>query len=348
MTGAQTNVVSVVQGTLRYCHWIDNLQISDGRPIMSWADDLKVQTGTDENLRSPNSESGGSSAVHDGGDSGQLQQRRQHGLACSEATNQDQLFKDVGSKFLSPSHHSGEEDTADSTATTLREHSPSPASFESRIRGALQVSSGIQKRRFLPFDKFDQIFTYNSVLEELRTHYKDETQEQLHALARQVFDEVELPKTGYTSRRKIFATLVRIDKAAEITHFIKEGLYDSDLPFYFPSAYEDHKPVYRRTERGEEIPIHCFMVPRWRPFDRETFAQYQWEFQAPFFIVTPTNGRRGRPRHYPLENDTILPFIEDYEGEGRGDMISAGSSEVWRVRIHRAHHSHPSVRHGPQ
>lgn len=189
----------------------------------------------------------------------------------------------------------------------------------------------------------DQIFTYQAILKELQTHYPNRTEEGLQCLAHQIYDEVKLPDSDLTTRRKIFGTLVRINKTATIIHFIDEGLYDSDLPFYFPSSNEQHEPVIRITKQGKKVPVNCFTVPRWRSFDRELFQQYQWEFQAPFFQVTPTNGHGRQPRHYPLGDHAILPFIEDYEGDRLGDMISAGYSEVWRVRIHPAHHSHPSV-----
>lgn len=221
------------------------------------------------------------------------------------------------------------------------------ASLESRILDALEVSSGRTGRKFLPFNQMDKIFTYEAILDELQTHYPDLTEGDLQCLAHKIYDEITLPDSSLTTRRKIFATLVRINKAAWITHFIREGLYDSDLPFFFPNYNEQHEPVTRRTRQGQRVPIYCFTVPRWTPFERELFEQYQWEFQAPFFQVTPTNGQRRRPLHYELGDNSILPFTEDFEGEGIGDMISAGYSEVWRVRIHPAHHSHPSVRHDP-
>lgn len=188
----------------------------------------------------------------------------------------------------------------------------------------------------------DKIFTYEAILEELQTHFRDETQANLIHLAHQVYDEVDLSDSSLTTRRKIFGTLVRIDKAAWITHFIDEGLYDSDLPFYFSNSNEPYESVTRTTKEGHSVPIH---FPRWKHFEREAFEQWQWEFQAPFFQVTATNGQRKRPLHYSLGHNTILPFTEDFEGDGMGDMISAGYSEVWRVRIHPSHHSHPSVRH---
>lgn len=328
----------------------DHSQSSDGGLIIAWSNGLKVQTKTDD-TGSPSSEAGGSTAVYDGGDSGQLHQRRQRSASYPAVTDKEHLIKDLGSNFLSLSIDT-REDSSGSKATTLREQSLSdddPAfqletydgtSLETRILGALEVSSGRLKRKFLPFNEMDKIFTYEAILKELQTHYPNQTQEGLQCLAHQVHDEIILPDSSLTTRRKIFGTLIRINKAAWITHFVDQDLHDSDLPFYFPNSTE-HGPVTRRTKEGHRVPIQ---FPRWKQFERESFEQYQWEFQAPFFQVTPTNGQHRRPRHYSLADHTVLPFIEDFEGEGMGDMISAGYSEVWRVRIHPAHHSHPSVR----
>lgn len=299
---------------------------------------------------SASSDAGGSTAVYDGGDSGQLHQRRQRSVSYPTATYQEQLIKDVGSTFLSPNQNP-REDTSGSKATALRNASHHRAlqietedgsCLENKILAALKPSSERLGRRFLPFNRMDKIFTYEAILEELQTHFRDETQVDLSCLAHQVYDEVELPDSSLTTRRKIFGTLVRINKAAWITHFIDQGLYDSDLPFYFPNSNEQHGPVTRRTKEGHKIPIN---FPRCKHFERESFESWQWEFQAPFFEVTPTNGQTRRPLHYSLSDNTILPFTEDYEGKRNGDMISGGYSDVWRVRIHPSHHSHPSVRH---
>ncbi|KAH8788977.1 kinase-like domain-containing protein [Diaporthe sp. PMI_573] len=323
----------------------------DGGFINAWSNDLKVQTKSDD-TGSPSSEAESSTAVYDGGDSGQLRQRRTRSASYPAVANKEQLIKDVGSNFVCSNHT--EVDTSEPKATTSREQSSScddttlepetedGTSLENRILGALEVSSGRHGRRFLPFSRMENILTYDAILKELQIHYQDWTPEDLQSLAHEIFDEIKLPDSNLTTRRKIFGTLVRINKAAWITQFIEEGLCDSDLPFYFPSSNEPYQSVVRITNEGNRVSIQCFTVPRWKPLERELFEQYQWEFQAPFFQVTPTKGQRKRPIHYALRDNSILPFTEDFEGEGTGSMYSGGYSEVWRVRIHPAHHSHPS------
>lgn len=332
--GARPEVVSPVPGTFTF-FLTDPLQSSDGGLITAWSNGLKVRTETNDRGY-PSSEAGGSTAVHDGGNSGQPYQRMQRSASNPAVTIKKQLFRDVGSSL------DATENASESQTTTLREQSLSGddaglqlemddgTSLETRILDALEFSSG--RRKFLPFDQMDQIFTYEAILKELQPYYPDRTEEDLHILAHQVHDDVELPDSSLTTRRKIFGTLVRINKTASIIHFIDEGLYDSDLPFYFPNVNEQHEPVIRRTRQGQDVPVNCFTVPRWRSLERELFEQYQWEFQAPFFQVTPVNGQRRRPLHYSLGDHAVLPFIEDFKGERLGDMISAGYSEVWRVR----------------
>lgn len=323
----------------------------NGSLLTAWSDELKVQT-VHQDTGSPSSDAGGSTAVYDGGDSGQLQQRRQRSASQPAAANKGQLSQDTGSNFLSSSQL--EADESESKASTSRAQwslgdSPSleieledKTNLEDKILRALEISSERNGRKFLPFNQMDNIFTYEAILKELHTNFPDWRPADLQNIAHKIYDVVELPDSSLTTRRKIFGTLVRINKAAWVIHFIDEGLCDSDLPFYFPNSNEQHAPVTRWTNDGLPVPIKCFTTPRWKPFERESFGQYQWEFQAPFFQVAPTDGQRKRPLHYRLAYNSILPFIEESEGEGMAAMVSGGYSEVWRVRIHPDNHSHPS------
>ncbi|KAF3765541.1 kinase-like protein, partial [Cryphonectria parasitica EP155] len=143
-------------------------------------------------------------------------------------------------------------------------------------------------------------------------------------------------------RKRIFATLVLINQVVAIGDFIQEGLYDMHLPFYLPDQKLDlHGDVYRLSNPEEDntkIPIPLFSG--WKSLERENFEKYQWQFLAPFFDVM--SGENSRPLHYVLEDSRILPFIEDLEGKGPEPVISGGYSEVWRVKIHPAHHSNSS------
>lgn len=159
-----------------------------------------------------------------------------------------------------------------------------------------------------------------------------------------ICDDTICPESPSRSRKKLFAILVCINKAACILHFIQENLYDFHLPFYFTDSHEEEAYVFSKAENGDEARVHCFTRMGWSISDCEMFQKYQWGFLAPYFEII-SDGKRKRPLHYVFEDREVLPFIEDSSKENFGEpsMISGGYSEVWRVRIHPAHHSHPSV-----
>lgn len=229
----------------------------------------------------------------------------------------------------------------DSKATTLQERN-----LGDKIISALESSQSTSgdRKKFLPSDQIDAIFTLEAVQEELQRHFKDSerSSDDLRSLAHRICDPAEV-STGCESTRKIiFATLVRIEEAPRIVQFIAEGLYDCHLPFRFPSVQSEDGLAYRQAGPDEgQVPIQLFS--QWGPFDRESFEQYQWEFQAPFFKLDSDEQHR-RPLHYEFPENAILPFMEDHEGEGLDLMqISGGFSDVWRIKIHQAHHNYPSV-----
>lgn len=357
MSGAQPPGVSLAKENSCACYLADHLQgVDGGATTTSWYDGLKDQEEPYDS-GSPSSEAEGSTAVYDGGDSDQLRQTRQRSASDPVVVDKEQIIKDVGSNFLCSLREeedgSGrqvpivkvmQERSSSYDKRSLELETEDETNLEGRIVGALEVSSGRNGRKFLPFNRMDHIFTYDAILKELKIHYGDWTSECLQTLAHDIYDVVE-SGSKLKSRRKIFGTLVRITKTACITQFIDEGLFDSDLPFYFPSSVEPYQPVTRAPNGGDRRPIQCFTIPRWKTLERELFEQYQWEFQAPFFEVPPTKGQRKRPIHYALRDNSVLPFTEDTEGEEPGAMYSGGYSEVWRVRIHPTHHSHTSVRH---
>lgn len=229
-------------------------------------------------------------------------------------------------------------DILDSNATTLRER----PTLESRIRGVLEVSSRDRNKRFLPLDQINLIVTHEAVQEELQLHSGDRSQ--CTRLAHQICNPTnisQLDPSYTTTRQRIFATLVRINKAAWISQFVDENLYDCHLPFFFPSARSEVSCAYRQDGLDQSVCIHLFS--NWGEFDKESFERYQWEFQAVFFELN-LDEQQKRPSHHEFQDNAILPFIEDHEREGLDVMpISGGFSDVWRIKIHPAHHNYSSV-----
>lgn len=287
-----------------------------------------------------------SSAVYDGGDSSQLQQRKNPTKTLLD-NDTIHLISGAGSQ-LEVSVPSFQHDPSTVTTLPISQHKDQAAedsSLETQIRASLQSSSGKSRDVFLPIDKLDKIITWQSVYTELvRVLQHERSQNDLQKLTHEVWDEVKVPESPLTTRRKVFATLVCINKASCITYFIDEDLYDCHLPFHFASSRHPGAHVYRNSRQGAEIRLHCFSRMGWTVVEQENFQRYQWDFQAPYFEII-SDGKRTQPLHYALDDRTVLPFIEDSEEDGLGgpSMTSGGYSDVWRVRIHPAHHSHPSV-----
>lgn len=213
---------------------------------------------------------------------------------------------------------------------------------------------GKGKKTFLPVDKLEKIITKASVYNELqrrqtRIRFRNNTSEALDSLARKTCHEssTEAGILGtLTTRKKIFATLALMDRVEAIEDFVQDGLYDCHLPFYLPQAHDIDGDVYRLVSAWDnvenQIPLKLFS--RWQTNQRESFEDYQWRFLTPVFKLV--SEEKPRPLHYELDESQRLPFVEAYEGQDPHDMLvmSGGFSQVWRVKIHAAHHDHPSVR----
>ncbi|KAJ4388601.1 hypothetical protein N0V93_006059 [Gnomoniopsis smithogilvyi] len=271
-----------------------------------------------------------------------------------------EILEDNGSVHSLSSSASQLETSASSSKNELSEDTTIPTSrkatlatdvgvpvdtLERLIRACFQTSVGNSNRdKFLPDGELNQIITLDRVFAELdRSFQPKKSPDDLQRLSHQVWDEVEVPESPSTHRRKIFATLVCINKAADITWFIDENLYDCHLPFHLSEIPQQESQVHRKTKTGDEVQIHCFSKMGWSVLDNENCQKYQWSFQAPYLRIM-SDGQRQRPLHYRFDDRQILPFIEDSEEKGASGqmMMSGGFSEVWRVRIHPAHHSHPS------
>lgn len=216
--------------------------------------------------------------------------------------------------------------------------------LEFQIRDSLLPPSDHEK--FLPVDELHKIITFDTVYAELfRVLGHVKCQDDLKSISYNICDETKFPKSPSTSRKKLFATLVCINKAACISDFIHENIYDCHLPFYFTNSHQQDAYVYRKAKNGDEARVQCFETMSWSILDCENFQKYQWGFLAPYLEII-SNGKRKRPRHYDFDDGQVLPFVEDSRKQSSEEpsMFSGGYSDVWRVRIHPAHHSHPSVR----
>ena len=139
-----------------------------------------------------------------------------------------------------------------------------------------------------------------------------------------------------TSRRKIFVILALINQIDTVSSFIEEEIYDCDLPFELSRNTKGGTNVYflNRKETKELLnPIELFKS--WTSDLIEAFDHWQWSIDVVVFrLVTYKDPEL---RHYRLPRNSILPFIEDEKNERR-QLGYFG--DVWRVKIHPAHHTH--------
>jgi hypothetical protein len=183
---------------------------------------------------------------------------------------------------------------------------------------------------FIPVDDLQRLLTTDSVIRELLRYQPGYLAGDLEDIAEKI------------SRKciRLFAILVCMDMGMYASSFLQEGLDDKDLPFV-RSEIETERPGTGHFELRSKIhpdcPIRC--MSKWSKRQIATFSHEQWSVLAPIFKWEPNI------RHYELDDNCVLPFIEDQERTGKTGEGGYGS--VWGVRIHPAHQQllDPSTNH---
>ena len=188
-----------------------------------------------------------------------------------------------------------------------------------------------QNRYFIPIDALDSLITYDNVKEELRG--LDQSKR-----------EHDYAKIICNSAKKIFAVLCDVDQVKSIFRLIDDGICDEDLPFArcykFSTAgfvaSSGSFTLCRRNHKCHQRANHqdCGIqeIKNWSQHTISAFCRDQWLVQAPVFQRLED----GSIPHYDLNDNAILPFIEDHELQ-LNQKVSSGYSHVWGVRIHPAH-----------
>lgn len=203
------------------------------------------------------------------------------------------------------------------------------------IRAASLESRTRDNRKFLPNDALDNIVTKERVKEEL-SNLKLGLPAQLEHFADNIWQVTKVQGKG-TTRRRIFAILALMEQCEDIVDFIRDGIYDSDLPFILLDEGHQGRPqLHRRRKSGKLEPIQ-FLSSKWKINVHESFDRNQWQLLAPYFELLTESS--PRVLHYPLASDIVLPFIEDDEVKRDAGHSEGGFGDVWRVKIHPAHHN---------
>ncbi|KAI9167743.1 ornithine decarboxylase antizyme [Paramyrothecium foliicola] len=188
--------------------------------------------------------------------------------------------------------------------------------------------------KFLPADALDRILTKSAVREELRQcNFEPEVVENY---ASRIWNASRYQTGGHDklkSRRKIFAILVMLGQVPKIEYFIKNHISDADLPF---THVFDEECLYAKQHDGDlKKAITCFSDNGSSALHyADSFARDQWYLLAPDFKLADGPDSANKVIHYNLENETVLPFIEE-----DNSVEASGFARVWRVKIHPAHYN---------
>ena len=177
-----------------------------------------------------------------------------------------------------------------------------------------------QESCFIPVDALNSILTYEAVKEELRIIDSSKDDKQLSSYAHYIRNNA----------KKIFAMLLIGNKRESVFSFIDEHICDNDLPFKKAGVFGNSQDPLRLCKQTNTTGCEGIRsMSKWTRHEIREFCRIQWQVQAPVFQKTES----GIVPHYDLDDNVILPFIEDNERE----MASGGYSHVWKVRIHPAH-----------
>lgn len=171
-------------------------------------------------------------------------------------------------------------------------------------------------RYFIAVDDLNQLITADSISAELRSVE---------------FSSNEAPKELVDKILKfaqnLFAILVCLERGDHIVEFLKEGIDDTDLPFV--RSDKTAKPGHFKlcSKKTPDRPIRC--MSDWDQTSINDFGRDQWLSLAPIFEYDDDI------KHYELDDNCVLPWVEDDERSDRA--IESGFGSVWKIAIHPAH-----------
>ncbi len=179
-------------------------------------------------------------------------------------------------------------------------------SLEIQLLNALCPHAHKESKPFLPRDKLQQLVVEDSVREELSACFPDQPADRILEYARMICAKTEAPSTSRPSYIRVFAVLVMVQKPNEILTFLLNSITDHDLPLAKCRSQHGSSVLYGLRRRSEsDKPLEC--LQQWSPFLVNAFHEYQWTVLSPCFSKNSGDG----VRHYRLEDNSILPFIED-------------------------------------
>jgi hypothetical protein len=176
--------------------------------------------------------------------------------------------------------------------------------------------SQLDEKEFLPLHSFESIFNPKAIAQLLDETYNSATDEELQNKFANIVDR----KSG-RSRRRTLGVLVLMSRVTHIEHFIRENIWDDELPLE-RSAKSAKGCIRTRNSENEKL------MNTWSRRDIELFCSYQQMFFVPYFDM-----RVHRLCSYELQSNIRLPW-KVFEHKTNG-----GFGVVHRVEIHPSHHN---------
>ncbi|KAI1415564.1 kinase-like domain-containing protein [Hypoxylon sp. FL1857] len=265
-----------------------------------------------------------SSTCHDRGDSAHLESALGHRTSTPdpyETQSTEDLLAQIGSGLNSQDASLQFSDIPSTTRYT------SP--LEQALRDAIRRYAGNDGRKFIPIGKFDEIITQENVRKEIQSWLPEDRN--LDIWTKAVWDTFDYldhatKRKAFTSRKKIFAILVLFNAQTRIASFIREGLWDKDLPI--EQNNENKWVCYPNGKSSKACTLECMNGLSGQ--DADSFDTYQWLMLSPIF-----NMAEDRVIFYDLHPRITLPFLE--LERGKDPALVGGQGEVFRVKIDESH-----------
>ncbi|KAI1149908.1 kinase-like domain-containing protein [Nemania diffusa] len=189
-------------------------------------------------------------------------------------------------------------------------------------------NQGSQHPEYIPEDKQHKLITIDTVDKVMKAFELPVNDDHGHS----VVDQILPPSSSKSSRRKLFTILFLASELAHIFSFIKKGIWDDHLPLQRNTRSKIWE-CHGDTESDTKLKVACSNENLLSSKSNSTkFEHYQWFLLAPVF-----NLRSPQVIHYPLYRLTRVPFNECTPGDQ--SQKEGGFGEVWRVKIHPAHHN---------
>ncbi|PSR97611.1 hypothetical protein BD289DRAFT_425290 [Coniella lustricola] len=210
--------------------------------------------------------------------------------------------------------------------------------LKDRLNNAMVHGDG--GRYFIPEDTLSTILSPQNITTELRCQFPLMPTHDMRQLVTQITAR-NLKRHGrQIGLLRIFAILILLEKANKINDFVSEGLSDHTLPLLkvkTPGVAPSDPTFHLQRRDMSGVPLRCFNG--WSQSEIGIFERLQWRLCSPvFWEISETQ----EGDFLDLQEQTVLPYIETWQNK-KEDHYKGGNSEVWKVKIHDAHHNFQNV-----